>query len=223
MVNLWCWVVRFAPDGNLQSFGVGAIEQAAQWRGERGAFVAALCRVGLLDEAGDSYVVHDWMERAGSYQVAQRARDRRAAKPSKNRKRSVTVTQQQRASSTTRAAHGRSQLLGEEREDREEKRGEREQKTSSSCAELAPPPAAPPVLVDHTGPEFSCSGTGPKRWRATEEQVERWRKAYPGVDVEAELLRAATWVEDNPRKRSDARLEKNKRWLERRLQGGDDA
>lgn len=90
-------------------------------------------------------------------------------------------------------------------ESREQRAESHEEKTASSCAELAPPPAAPLVPVEHVGPEFPCSGTGVSRWRATRAEVDRWSAAFPGVDVEAQLLKAHSWVLASPQRKKTPR------------------
>lgn len=67
--------------------------------------------------------------------------------------------------------------------------------TATACAEVATPPSAPPVLT------VPCVGIEGGRYDVTVAQVAEWGPAYPGVDVLAELRRAAAWLEANPRKR----------------------
>lgn len=57
---------------------------------------------------------------------------------------------------------------------------------------------SPPVL------RFPCVGSGASGWSLTVEQVERWREAYPAVDIVAEARRALAWVEANPSRRKTA-------------------
>ena len=50
---------------------------------------------------------------------------------------------------------------------------------------------------------FECNGD-PETWNLHESRVSRWRQTFPGVEVEAELLKAQTWLADNPTRRKTA-------------------
>lgn len=67
---------------------------------------------------------------------------------------------------------------------------------SSASADSAPALIPSPVVT-----QVPVSGSGPQQFEVTEAMVAKWQKAYPAVDVAAEVLRAAQWSEDNPRKR----------------------
>jgi len=71
LVGFWCWVLRYAPDGDLSSFDADDLEEASRLS------VKNLVSVGLLDEEEDGLRAHDWFERAGSHKEAQRKRAKR--------------------------------------------------------------------------------------------------------------------------------------------------
>jgi hypothetical protein len=56
----------------------------------------------------------------------------------------------------------------------------------------APEPPPPPVET------FPCKGTGAKTWELSQEKLDEWLKAFPGVDVLLELRHAKQWLLDNP-------------------------
>lgn len=58
LVRLWCYAGKRHPSGKFPS--PDAIEQAARWTGEPGAFHAALVRLRLLEP--DGVTLHDWPE-----------------------------------------------------------------------------------------------------------------------------------------------------------------
>lgn len=64
-------------------------------------------------------------------------------------------------------------------------------------AEPEPPPS--PSLM-----EFETVGQ-PKRWVLTEAQAQKWKDAYPNVDIMAEAKRAKAYFEAKPHKRKTAR------------------
>lgn len=62
LVCFWCYVASYAPAGNLVGWICEDIEEAAEWRGEKGVFFKAMQDVGFLDETNDGYTPHDWEE-----------------------------------------------------------------------------------------------------------------------------------------------------------------
>lgn len=51
---------------------------------------------------------------------------------------------------------------------------------------------------------FDCAGDV-KTFTPSEEDISRWRQAFPGVDVRAAILRARAWVDADPKRRKTAR------------------
>lgn len=60
LLRLWCWVAENRQQGRLDGMDVEAIELAADWDGEPGAFTQTLIDLRLLDQVGDTFAVHDW-------------------------------------------------------------------------------------------------------------------------------------------------------------------
>jgi hypothetical protein len=50
-----------------------------------------------------------------------------------------------------------------------------------------------------------CVGTGPKTFDVTEAMIAGWRPAFPGVDVRAEVHKAAAWAAARPTRRKTHR------------------
>jgi hypothetical protein len=93
----------------------------------------------------------------------------------------------------------------EARGKRQEARKE-EDASASSCPEPAKPPASgPPAPVDPPVLTFPVVGTGGREWHLSAAKLAEYRRAFPGVDVPAELLKARQWCLDNPAKRKTAR------------------
>jgi hypothetical protein len=51
--------------------------------------------------------------------------------------------------------------------------------------------------------EFPTNGNQ-KTWQLRQSLVDRWREAFPAVDIEAECRKALAWLESNPTKRKTA-------------------
>jgi len=76
VVELWLWVSRHAPEGDLGKMPDAAIAAVAGWRGDAASFVSALRVAGFLDETR----IHAWSEHNGAHlrkQAADKARNER--------------------------------------------------------------------------------------------------------------------------------------------------
>ena len=60
LVCLFLWTASNRHDGDLSGLSGEDIELAADWSGDPGVFLAALCEVRFLDGQDGSYTVHDW-------------------------------------------------------------------------------------------------------------------------------------------------------------------
>ena len=67
-----------------------------------------------------------------------------------------------------------------------------------------PPPATaePPLTIIL---EYPVVGTGEKTWQLTAPMLERWREAYPNLDVLSECRKALEWAFANEQKRKTAK------------------
>lgn len=61
----------------------------------------------------------------------------------------------------------------------------------------SPPPPAPSAVVL----TLPCVGTGPSEFAVTDAQLDKWRGAFPGLDVLAEVRKAGAWLDASPSKR----------------------
>lgn len=81
IATLWSWALLHAPDGDLTKFDVDDIEYGAKWNGAIGDFVNACVLVRLIDRTdGGGLLLHNWLERGGSYAESHRKRLERKAK-----------------------------------------------------------------------------------------------------------------------------------------------
>lgn len=62
LLKLWAWTAGNRPGGILTGLDAEAVELAADWDGEEGAFVAELLALRLLDEDDSVFSIHDWEE-----------------------------------------------------------------------------------------------------------------------------------------------------------------
>lgn len=77
-------------------------------------------------------------------------------------------------------------------------RTEQDAVASATCSEPASLVTLPddPVVM-----EFPTNGKGSKVYRLTASKVAEYVEAFPGVDVDGQLLKARQWCRDNPTKR----------------------
>jgi hypothetical protein len=89
VVELWLWVSRHAPEGDLGKMPDAAVAAVAGWRGDASAFVNALRVAGFLDDTH----VHGWHEHNGAHfrkQAADKARNEQKKAESQVRENVVT-------------------------------------------------------------------------------------------------------------------------------------
>jgi hypothetical protein len=65
LLQLWAYVAKIKPDGDISSMSVEDIEIAASWEGEEDAFVAAACEAGFIEKYESEYFLHDWVKNQG--------------------------------------------------------------------------------------------------------------------------------------------------------------
>lgn len=96
IVTFWATVLRTNPDGCLWSLDAEAIEDMAEWDGERGAFFEAMIdpAIRFLDRTENGVEVHAWMEYAGAFKEAHKKRIQREAHRKSTAKRPGTVAGQ---------------------------------------------------------------------------------------------------------------------------------
>lgn len=154
MVQLWFWVAKSRPDGDLSNIPDDMIANRAGWRGDAKKFVAAVVESGFLD--GDEFFrsVHNW-----SFYQEKHAKRRESDKLSKRQKRAeqknrVLPTVLPTVSATVAATVDATVLpsVGT----LEKRRGEEENKnlvlfaaaTSEKAPRGRPPKETPEIIVD---------------------------------------------------------------------------
>lgn len=148
VVELWLWVSRVQPDGDLSALPDAAVAKRAGWNGDAGAFVAALLSVGFLDP---DRRLHGWEDEQGAHARRREADRKRQAKHRADRDACVTgerVTRDNRDASVTVTRLEEIERRGEEDQvldpSRAVARGE------SPASDPAPAPASevqPPLLT----------------------------------------------------------------------------
>ena len=183
------------------------VEAASQWPGEPGA----LCKA-LLDAGGDGN--HGFIEevqgRPGHYQChdlfdhAPRYVAKRMAREMERKEKGETLSQ-------IRADAGKAG--GKQTASKRTANGQQNpSKGTDVDAPPAPAPAPAPAPLKTCGAPgdpgtppailiLPCVGSGEKEWPVTEEQLTKWREAYPGVDVVQEVRKMRLWLEDSPTRR----------------------
>jgi hypothetical protein len=80
-IRLWCHCGRHHfEDGRLAGYTADEIEAIIGWRGERGKCVAALCKLGFLEQVDGGYAVHDFLDHNGHIAMLKRRNRENGAK-----------------------------------------------------------------------------------------------------------------------------------------------
>lgn len=120
MMQLWCWALDNAQDGDLSGLPAPVIAAGAGWTGDPDQFVEAAVSVGFLDRDGETLRIHDWEDYAGKLierrtQHRERMRQIRA-KTLAARDANVNSTQADRAELPNRTVPNHTQPEIEDRE-----------------------------------------------------------------------------------------------------------
>jgi hypothetical protein len=79
-LRLWTYVAKHHPEtGHLKGYMAEELESAAGWTGIKGKMVDAMLTVGFLENIGDGFKVHGWLDHAG-HLAAFKKRAKTAAK-----------------------------------------------------------------------------------------------------------------------------------------------
>ena len=83
----------------------------------------------------------------------------------------------------------------------------KEESKDSSSPELDKPASGThtPAKSERVLVSVPCVGKGPSSWDLTQEQLNSWGKAFPGVDVSRSIKAAIAWLEATPQKRKTHR------------------
>lgn len=184
LVAFLCWIQLHRPDGVLVSEDSVVISLRFG-----SSFCEALASAGFLDPVEDRgncsddaprWIVHDWGEFGGK--LAERR------KADAERKRRV-----RRTSSGHPTGHP-----VEVRHIESESESEMKTPSESSCS------AASAEAVGAATVSFPCRGAV-RVWCAEPAKVQEWIDSFPGLDVPAEIRKAAQWCRDNVDKQKTAR------------------
>lgn len=187
VAQMWCGVAQNAPSGVVEGpAAVAQLEEWAGWDGDPGQFVEALClpHVGLLDHTDRGFRVHNWDLHCGAH-IDRLERDRKRKADARAK---TTKDKSDKRPGTVR---GRSE--DKTRKSADEHEGEQEQEQEliphDQAGALAPRPVSPFVaFLRETYPDIRDP------WKSEA----AWLKAYPGVDLLAEGLKARSWEVAQP-------------------------
>lgn len=62
---LWYWTLEYADDGELKYLDL--IPDACEWEDDAQKFIEALIKYEFIDQIGDKYVIHDWLDYSGAF------------------------------------------------------------------------------------------------------------------------------------------------------------
>jgi len=62
---LWYWVLEYADDGELKYLDL--LPDACEWEDDPQKFIEALIKYEFIDQIGERYVIHDWLDYSGAF------------------------------------------------------------------------------------------------------------------------------------------------------------
>lgn len=195
VVELWLWVSRHAPDGNLGEMPPVAIASVAGWRGDADSFVNAMRVAGFLDGSH----IRSWGEHNGAHQrkqVADKARNARLTSgPEACKNPPTSDSLVNRELNTSEPAATRQPLTSvESRELREDK----ENTKTLAILEIQPGPQEATPLPRRRGrPPKDASIEAAEARRREKEDGERWMaraRALVGLSASEAPWSAASWM-----------------------------
>jgi hypothetical protein len=178
--RLYAYCYKHALDRFDPEVAQHVIEAAAKWRGRRGVLFDALFAVGVLERDAGKVVVHGVEERLAPH-LAKREADR--IRISEKRDKAATALRQ------------RSDVAQESRRHRGDVAGNRDRNRDKETPDqgetpLAPRPVTPLVaFLRETYPDIRDP------WKVEA----AWIKAYPGVDLLVEAIKARAWEVSAPK------------------------
>lgn len=217
LLQLWAYAAKLRTDGELSGMDAEDIEIAACWDGGDGAFVAALVEVGFLDQRGDAYSLHDWVE---NNSWAADAADRQ------DKARFSRLATVNRAAFDKLKATGVNAISKDDYERLTTVRRSSDERRTDAGDPPTPSPAPSPApthkdnedsLRSSSCPERPCGDSGPmpatleavitlplntgEEHPVTQGEIDQWQDLYPSVDVPQELRNMKGWLLANRQKR----------------------
>lgn len=215
LAKLWSWALTAAPDGDVSDFEPEELERRVKWTGEHGRLYAALIddrerpRHRFLDRTQDGLIIiHDFDEHSEGFKRATQKREYR-------RKRREFGPGQPRVADASEIVA--SDQRGSERIREDQNRAERSRAEGTPDATVSsqtPPvalqlvltgeetptdPGAEPVLV------YPAVGRGPSEWTLTRRHLDELIRAYPALEVEAEMRKALAKINTGAVEKKTAR------------------
>jgi len=179
--------------GNPVLGNEGAVEAAAEWPGEPGAFFAALRDCRLIDQRQDgAWEIHDYWHHAPEY-----VKGRLRKEEERRRKKAVAAT----VAGQSRDGHGNVCDV-RATPSPSPSPSPNASPDGEACSEPDGPASEPD---DRAVLTFPVVGNGAKEWHLRESKVREYAESHPGVDALAECRKARQWCIDNLTKRKTPR------------------
>lgn len=218
LMRLWIFAAQNKPDGRLTGIQTHTIERVAKWRGEPGALLRVLTETRFIEQDQEGiWLLHDWV-RHNPYAASAEWRHERAKKANAAR-RTKQEPQEDGYKPATSALVARSMPppapapvpapfpAPAPAPSPKEEGGNKDAGAAPSAADAASPPATAitPITL----------GAGLMWEGITQRQRELWRAAYPAIDLDTELAKAAAWIVANPTHRKSNWARYLNAWLKR--------
>lgn len=187
LLALWCYAAQHKPTGDLSGMPVDEIEAAADWSGTPGAFHAALIACRWLEADG---MLHDWIEE----QPWASNRDERIASARRNGRLGGLAKANRQAKHSEPLSDPVTEVVSGFLPPLLSSPTPKETESTT----VAEPPAVPvsdPLLQRIRS--FGIAAWDRDR-KLTGGWAETQRRAFPALDLDREVSKAASWWSSNP-------------------------
>jgi hypothetical protein len=188
LYKLWSWADTHSTDGVIKCASVRNLSAICPTLSAQ--FLDALERVGWIRLCDGSLEIPKFTMYMGN-SAKRRIQDARQKR--KNRDKAAITS----AAVRTDCGHLEENLRTTEQKRTEQSR-EMNLSTTLSCPETLSASSEPSVLTFPTDGKI-------KSWNLTQSQIDKWREAYPSLDILGECKKALAWIEANPEKRKTAK------------------
>jgi hypothetical protein len=209
VVHLWCEAAKYNQNGRIEGPHADAlVAKRAGWTLDPEKFVRALVEARWLDQTPDGYKIHDWEKHTGGHitrleEEKEKVREWRAKKAAEKAA--------AKAAGTGTVPGGYSDVTGNVPVTSPDVTGsvpgkremERERESTTLIRDLTRPITPLVAFLRDTYPDIR----DPWKCEAA------WTKAYPGVDLLAEAIRAKAWEVSSPKRAKKNHASFLNRWF----------
>lgn len=195
LIELWCYVAANEPDGLLLGWTQEEIEAVSSWPGDLGVFVVTAVELGLIEQTGAGYAIHDWAENQ-PYVVGAPARSE-AGRAAAN----ARWDKWRKAEAMRDACGSHTDGMPDAYDEHADSNAESENGIAPPSPPTPPPTNPPRKRVPQAEPAgFEVFWKAyPSNKDKKAEARKSWAKLKPDAELQAKILAALSWQRHQPK------------------------